>query len=150
MLITFGKHTGRSSEEVTLKHASYAKWVLEQVNAGSGLMALRKDIDKLIKKFDANPFSKSCHGCSSPATNVTAYWNNDAVLYRWCDSCDPYSAGANAGKLYVLRSVSDAFRHVQLRCGGTNGGYDRIIKALAQSKGLPNRVSASAAKNFFS
>lgn len=149
MQITFGKYSGKASEEVFLKHGSYVKWVLGQNNAGSGLSLLRNDFENLTSKFDAKPTLKPCHHCKEEATLVTAYWNNDSNLYAWCNDCDPYSAGASMGKLYVLHKVHDAFKHVELRCGGTQGGYDRIVRALAQSKGLPVRVSATAAMQFF-
>lgn len=149
MQITFGKHQGKSSEEVVLKHGSYAKWVLEQTEAGSGLGSLRVDLKKLIGKFDGKPILKACHNCKKPATLVTAYWNNDVTLYPWCDMCDPYSAGALEGKLYQLRSYQDALRHVEYRCGGTKAGYDRIVRAFAEAKGLPGRVGSAAAKKFF-
>ncbi|KHK54116.1 hypothetical protein PI87_16510 [Ralstonia sp. A12] len=149
MQIAFGKHDGKSSEEVFLRHGSYVKWVLGQANAGSSLSLLRKDFENLITKFDAKPTLKPCHHCTEEATLVTAYWNSDSSLYAWCNDCDPYSAGADKGKLYVLHKVQDAFKHVELRCGGKQGGYDRIVRALARSKGLPVRVSAAAAKQFF-
>ncbi|MFM0158531.1 MULTISPECIES: hypothetical protein [Paraburkholderia] len=80
---------------------------------------------------------------------MTAYWNNDVTLFPWSDACDPYSAGALDGKLYQLRSYHDALRHVEHRCGGTKAGYDWIVRAFAETKGLPARVGSAAAKKFF-
>ncbi|GAB7536949.1 hypothetical protein [Burkholderia sp. 3C] len=150
MEINFGRYTGKSSEVVVLKHGAYAKWVLEQTNAGSGLGHLQADLERLIVKFDAKPLSKVCHHCTSRATLVTGYWNNDSVLYPWCNKCDPYLAGAHEGKLVKLRTYRDALRHVELACGGTQAGYDRVVRAFAEAKGLPARVGEAAAKAFFS
>ncbi|MFM0158532.1 MULTISPECIES: hypothetical protein [Paraburkholderia] len=55
MKITFGKHAGKSSEEVVLKHGSYAKWVLEQTDAGSGLASLHADLKRLVASLMRSP-----------------------------------------------------------------------------------------------
>lgn len=151
MDITFGKYQGKSSQEVVVKHGSYAKWVLEQAAAGSPLGTLQTDLKRLIAKLDAKPHTGKCSypGCTRPPCKLTAYDNNDADLYAWCSVCDPYSLGANRGKLSLVSNYKDALNHVSIRCGATKGGYDRIAKAYAQSKGLPSRVGASSAKKFF-
>lgn len=69
MDISFGEHSGKSTEEVLLTHASFAKLVLE----GAEDAALRNDLRVLIEKFDAKPFSKTCFDCGAPATTVSAY-----------------------------------------------------------------------------
>lgn len=151
MQISFGKHNGKSAEEVVLKNGSYVKWVLSQPDAGAGLSRLRAELKRLVGKLDAKPIVGKCHGhnCSNQPLRFSAYWNNDSSLFSWCETCDPYSAGALEGKLYSIRSYEDALSHVELRCGGTQAGYDRMARALAEKKGLPSRVGAAAAKKFF-
>lgn len=151
MQINFGKHSGKTAEEVVVKHASYVSWVVSQTNPNAQMSALQKEFDRLITVLDSRPFVGKCSstGCKNPVTNLTAYLNNDSDLYRWCDHCDPYSSGANAGKLTKVRTYADVMRHAQFSCGNTNGSYDRIVKALAKMKGLPARVSSATAIRFF-
>lgn len=149
MQITFGKFDGKTSEEVVLKHASYAKWVLEQTATGS-LGSLQTDLKRLVGTLDKRLYACKCStkGCARPVSRLTAYANHDADLYAWCSSCDPYSLGANSGKLSVVNNYKDVLNHVEFRCGATKGGYDRIVKAYAKSKGLPARVGAASAAKF--
>lgn len=151
MLINFGKYSGQSAEIVVLKHASYVAWVVSQTGANSQLAGLQVEVDRLIQKMDAKPFCGKCSspGCKHAVTRLTAYVDNDEDLYRWCEHCDPYSSGANAGKLTEVRTYSDVMRHVHFRCGATKGGYDRIVKSYARMKGLPARVGQAAAAQFF-
>lgn len=150
MQITFGKYDGKTSQEIVVKNASYAKWVLEQTASGS-LGSLQAELKRLIAKLDNKPYTCKCSttGCIRPVSRLTAYANNDADLYAWCAICDPYSLGANPGKLTVVSSYKNVLDHVAIRCGATKGGYDRIGKAFARSKGLPSRVGAASAAAFF-
>jgi hypothetical protein len=152
MQISFGKHSGKLAEEVAVRNGSYVKWVFGQSDAGAGLSRLCTELQRLVGKLDAKPIVGKCHGhnCSNQPVRFTAYWNNDSSLFSWCETCDPYSAGALQGKLYEFRSYGDALSHVELRCGGTQAGYDRMARSLAEKKGLPNRVGAAVAKKFFS
>jgi len=150
MQITFGRCEGKTCQEVVLKKASYVKWVLGEKASGA-LLKLQVDMKKLIARLDNRPYVSKCSkaGCTRPVSRLTAYANNDADLYSWCAICDPYSLGANSGKLTVVTSYEDVLNHVTHRCEATNGGYDRLIKAYARSKGLPSRVGAAAAAEFF-
>lgn len=150
MQITFGKFDGKTSQEVLIKHAYYAKWALDQSTTGS-LGALQTDLNRLVAALDQKPYTCKCStkGCARPVSRLTAYANNYANLYPWCAICNPYSLGANSGKLTVVNSYQDVLNHVQFRCGAVKSGYDSIVKAYARSKGLPTRVSAISAAAFF-
>ena len=152
MQIKFGKHAGKSSEEVLLKHASYVAWVVSQTGANSQLAALQTDIAELTQTLDMKPFVGKCHtdGCKRPVAKLSAYLGNDKDLYKWCEQCDPYTSGANPGKLTQVRTYADVMRHVQFHCGGTKGSYDKLVKSYAKTKGLPDRVSTATAIQFFS
>jgi hypothetical protein len=150
MQITFGKCEGKTAQEVVLKQASYVKWVLDQTASGS-LGNLQLEMERLIARLDNKPYACKCSkaGCTRPVSCLTAYANNDADLYPWCTICDPYTLGANSGKLTTVTSYKEMLSHVTIRCGATKGGYDRIVKAYARSKGLPARVGAASAAAFF-
>lgn len=150
MQITFGKYDGKTSQEVVVKHASYTKWVFGQDASGS-LGNLQIELKRLVKTLDKKPYTCRCStpNCSRTVIRMTAYADDDADLYPWCGICDPHSLGANRGKLTVVNGYQDVLNHVTLRCGGTKGGYDRIVKAYARLKGLPSRVGAGSAAAFF-
>lgn len=95
MQITFGKCDGKTSQEVVVKHGAYTKWVLDQAVAGSALGRLQTDVKRLIAMLDAKVHTGKCSypGCVRSVVKLTAYDNNDADLYSWCDLCDPYSLG---------------------------------------------------------
>jgi hypothetical protein len=149
MQITIGKHAGETTEQVVLKKASYARWVMGQSSATGTLAAVRRDILKLVDVYDAKAIVKPCHKCAGEATRASAYQNNHVDLYVWCDTCDPYSAGANKGKLTTVKTYRDLLRHVEFSCGGTAKGYDAIIRSMAKAKGLPARVTQKAIDDFF-
>lgn len=151
MQINFGKHAGKFAEEVLLKHASYFSWVMSQTGANSQMASLQSEIESLIQALDLKSFTGKCYtdGCKRKVAKLSAYLDNDKDLYKWCEHCNPYTAGANPGKLTEVRTYADVIHHVQYRCGDTKGGYDRIVKSYAKTKGLPDRVSTSTAIQFF-
>jgi hypothetical protein len=151
MQITFGKHRGKSSQEIAIKDGAYVKWVFDQNASGPPLGILQVELKRLTKHLDTKPFTGKCsnHGCTRKVCRLSAYTNNESDLYPWCAICDPYSLGANSGKLSIVVTYKDMLNHVEFRCGDTKSGYDRIIRAYASSKGLPSRVGAATAAQFF-
>lgn len=72
MQITFGKYDGETSQEVVVKHASYAKWVLDQAASGS-LGALQAELKRLVANLDKKLYTCACstRGCARPVTRLT-------------------------------------------------------------------------------
>ena len=132
-----------------LKEPGYVHWLLEESVTGP-LLALKKEVDRLIKKFDQKPFQGKCNGnaCSAQASQLSVYGNN-LLPYWWCDNCDPYQTGAVSGKLQIFRSYSVALSHVELYCVSRQSEYKELIKTMAQAKGLPSRVGEPQAVAFF-
>lgn len=149
MLVTFGKNNGKSVEWLALKDPSYIQWVLKQSASGT-LLQVQQHATSLIKKFDATPFLITCRAddCSQVATRATVYLENIEPEW-WCEKCDPYQLGANAGKLQAISKYSQALGHVDLYCNSRKSDSNTIIKYLAQAKGLPKRVSEDQAQKFF-
>jgi hypothetical protein len=149
MQVTIGKNDGKSVEWLVLKDPSYIEWLLGAQASGK-LLQLKHHAQNLIRKFDAKPISKRCYGqaCSKAATRATVYLDN-LVPYWWCATCDPYESGANAGKLQVISTYSQALHHVEYFCKGRKSDAAEIIKYLAQAKGLPSRVGEQQAQQFF-
>ncbi len=148
MIITFGKKKGVEVGKVLLKDPDYIAWALNQSNSGP-MGALQTEAKRLIAKFGTKPLTTVCHGCKGNATYFTAYANNANSLYSWCDTCNPYSSGANPGKLTSIRSFSDAMAHIAYSCGNLKKGKTAIVKAMAEAKGLPKRVGDAEVAAFF-
>lgn len=143
MQILSGKHVGKSSQIVTLNHPDYVVWYIsEYPNAKLGLAFLEH-----LSAFDSRPLVARCFGCKGSATRSTAY-NNNVQLMHWCDQCDPYGSGAVAGKLSLIRTYFDALGHVVDTCDARKADMKLIIRGLGKAKGLPTRVTISAAEDF--
>jgi hypothetical protein len=149
MQVTFGKYAGTSLELLMLRAPEYIHWIVQQSATGA-LLELKSEALKLMKKFDAKPFNQVCHSrtCRLGATRATVY-GDSLVPYWWCANCDPYGSGANAGKLQIVRTYADALSHVEFYCSGHKSDYGKLIRDLAEAKGLPVRVGEKKAQFFF-
>jgi transcription elongation factor Elf1 len=148
MQVTFGKHSGKSVEALLLKEPAYIKWVLEQSPSGA-LLAVKNEAKRLIGKFDSRPYEVRCNSCNQVATRATVYLDNLAAHW-WCGNCNPYSLGANPGKLQEIRTYSQALQHVECYCRSRQGDFASLIKQLAKAKGLPERATEKKIVEFFS
>lgn len=149
MNVTFGEHKGTSVETLILKEPGYVSWVLSVPNPSGPMRALKAEIERLITIFDGKPFSKVCHGCQKVATNCSVYRYNTYMPMWWCDNCDPYQSGADAGKLQVISTYRQALGHSKAY-STTKDALRTLIKTMAQAKGLPARIGKSQAQAFFS
>lgn len=151
MKIGFGKHAGKTIELLVLKEPDYIAWMLAQeTRAGSSMENAQMEANRLIAMFDRKPYIKKCFGrnCTQTATCCTVYNSNVLSPYWWCDNCSPYQSGASPGKLFVLRTYSEAISHAD-RYSGVKSDYKSIIRSMAEAKGLPARVGAKQAAQFF-
>lgn len=149
MMITFGKHSGKSCEKVVLTDPSYCDWLLKQ-RSGPAL-GIQDEIEDLIHVFDTKPFvRKKCSGrdCSKPATRMAVYRDNLAASF-WCDDCDPHQWGAIAGNLQAVGNYRHALLYVETYCRGRRDDEKLIIKTLSQAKGASKRLTEKAAVRFF-
>jgi hypothetical protein len=53
------------------------------------------------------------------------------------------------GKLRMVATYREALRHVRVHCRGRQADYRRLVRALAEAKGLPPRCGAREAMAFF-
>jgi len=151
MVVTFGKHKGKTVGSLVLKEPDWIKWVIEQPSPSGGLGRVQVEALRLIAIFDQKPILGTCngHGCKLPPVRLSAYAGNSEMVYQWCGSCDPYEAGAASGKLAEIKSYRDALRHVEWTDGGVKSGYKAIVKAIALRKGLPKRTGDAQIAEFF-
>ena len=89
MIITFGKHKGKSLELVVIKWPDYVRWMIKQENPAGPLSRLRDGVTDLVETFDAKPLQRDCHGCHRIATRCSVPGDNPTSVLFWCDDCDP-------------------------------------------------------------
>lgn len=150
MDITFGKHTGKSSEILVLKHPEYIHWLLQQKNTHGAMRTLQAEVRNLIQEFNGKAIKEKCwcSSCKSEVVRMSVY-KEKLDPYWWCANCDPYQAGAVSGKLSIFGDYESALLHVQLYCKGKQSEQRKIIKSLAVAKGLPVRSGEKQAIDFF-
>ena len=151
MLMKVGIHEGTLVETLVLKRPDYVAWVLTQTNATAGLQECRDEAIRLIEKFDAKPILRKCHraNCPNTATRYTVYVKDVRTPFCWCSSCDPHRGGAEKGKLTEIISYKDALRYVAKTCKGGATNYKALIRAMAITKGLPERAREADNEAFF-
>ena len=143
MQIQFGKHEGKTAEQITLSEPGYVHWLLSEPNLGRLAKKVADHIrENLLPKFDSKPLTWPCTKCGRPATYVTAYNGSDALLYPWCEECHPFSSGP-------IQKYQDALDHVRRNCTGSNRSFRSIVRRLAEMKGAPKRITQAAADKFF-
>ena len=147
MKVGFGKHSDREISWVVVKMPDYVVWMNSEKRKGEGLARALAEAKRLIQRFDSKPFVKKCCSCQEAATNCSVYLENVQPMW-WCDNCDPYSRGAEYGKLQFIRRYSDALSHVELFCRGRRQDYRELVGHLAKGKGL-SRVTSAGLKKLF-
>jgi hypothetical protein len=150
MLVGFGKHLDRSVAWLVLKDPDYVRWALGEADPGHRMLQLQREVRNLIGIFNAKPFVRRCQGteCGNVAAGATAYRNSVDLMF-WCTACDPYQKGASAGKLQRIMYYQDVLFLGRTHCGGRKDVCERLVRQMAQAKGLPERVGEAEAEAFF-
>jgi len=149
-MVGFGKHQGLSVEKLVLQEPGYVSWMLSQPAPTGPMGPASDEARSLVAVFDDKPFAARCcgEGCANRATRCVLYvGTSDFTL--WCDHCDPYSLGADPGKLTLIRGYYDAINYVMTWCGNRKSSLGLLIRDLARAKGLPLRVGPEQAHAFF-
>src|SRR4051794_5125625 len=102
MLIKSGTHEGKTPEQVILTCPDWVEWLMHEHPENN----LVERFEDLINIFDSKSLIEKCCKCKAKAKQASAYVNS-SIIYFWCDRCDPYSAGANQGKLRLVRIFQD-------------------------------------------
>ena len=150
MMLRFGKYRGSSAGRVVLADPGYAAWALGQPSAAGGLADLRREVLRLVGRYDARPVVAGCFtgGCRRPATGCTLY-RGRADPYWWCDACDPVGGGGGADKLVRVRSYWEAWGYGRTHAGGSEAAGAGLVAAVAAAKGLPARATEADVAAFF-
>ena len=150
MYLKFGKHSDKSVEMIILKEPAYILWILTERNPKGRLLLVKTEAQRLIRIFDAKPFSGNCQGreCTKPATRLTVYADNVYAPMWWCDDCDPYQMGTRDGKLSLIKTYQDALLH-HIQFHTPKSFLKDLVKTIAAEKGLPKRVGQKDAEEFF-
>jgi hypothetical protein len=150
MILQFGKFFGKSIRTLVLKEPSYIWWMVHAEPETEQFLAAQEAVRELIRRFDEKPFVVRCQhrDCPNLATGGSVYRGTPHPHWL-CDGCDPYELGASPGKLEIVRSYADAALFVGTYCRGDKDFLRILIRALAQAKGLPQRVGEAQAAAFF-
>jgi hypothetical protein len=141
-----GKYEGKTTEEILLKFPDWALWNVSNYPEAKHSKAFKE----LSDKFKVKPFTVPCDGgCGDTATRASAYRNSPSLMF-WCDDCNPTQSGASSAKLTIVRTIGEALRHIGYTAEGNRDWSRKIVRALAEGKGLPQRVGEKAALAFFS
>lgn len=151
MIVSFGKHQGKSVELLVLQEPGYIDWILNQSDIKKEFEQIQSEALWLISIFNNKPFNEQCEGkCGKPSVRYTV--NNGNILnpHWWCDNCNPYRLGAIRGKLHTIKTYQQALQHVKDHCQGRSSEYRHIIRKVARAKGLPRHLGEQEAQGFFS
>lgn len=144
MKLKTGRHPGKETEYVLLRFGNDASYIMDHYpDSPAG-----KDYLRLADLFDAMPFTAKCYSCTGKAARASAYRGSPSLMF-WCDECDPYGQGASRGKLVIVRTYSEAIRHVTHTCDDYRAWKNDIVRSLAAAKGCPARLTQKAAIKFF-
>jgi hypothetical protein len=102
-----------------------------------------------MREFDAKPFTEKCHSCGKLATRASTYRNNPSLMF-WCDECPPHSSGAEKEKVQAVTSIREVLQHIDWTADGHRAWKRKIVRELAEGKGLPKKVGEKQALAFFS
>lgn len=148
MLLTFGKHQGRSVDEVVLKDPDYLLWMVRLPDPSDSMERVCDEARRLVGVFNSKPFLKTCAACQASATRISVYPGNVTPMY-WCDHCNPYCCGAAPGRLLLLATYQDAVSHILVRTFYTKTEIKQILRRMSRAKGLPDRLGKRQAQEFF-
>ncbi len=150
MDLTFGKYRGVALEHVLLTNPDYIDWMRSEDDPTPLLRAARTEARLLVRIFDRKPFVEKCHStkCANTATRGTVHGAN-IQLVCWCAGCNPYQLGADDGRLQIVSRFDDVSGHVAFHCNGREQDYRRLVRNLAEAKGLMGRVTRESALEFF-
>jgi len=150
MLINFGKHSGKSVERLVLKHPKYALWLINQCPQTDGFARLVQEVERLVTRFDDLPIVVCCSekACGASATSGTLHHGCTTPVW-WCEACDPLAVPRPPTKLVRAGSYLGTCSFAAEYCNGREADLARLIKELAQAKGLPKRALETDLLAFF-
>lgn len=144
------RHPGQSIACLVIKDPAYVMWMIRTPGLTGPMARERVEAIRLIDVFDAKPIQTACSepGCASPAVRLTAAEGRTSGFYAWCNCCRPVCDGGRPFSL--VRTYREALRHNESNCGNTKAGQLRVVRALAEAKGLPRLQAPASIEAFFS
>ncbi len=139
--MSFGKYRDKEVAWVLLKDPGYFKWMQQK---GMQNKSEYKFMLEILKRINSKSYSKvrcygTCNGSNTP-TRLSLYKGMFNIECWFCDECDPYSQGATPGTLNTISKYDEFIRHSQ---------SELLIKVFCNAKGVPNRRTKNALKQYF-
>ena len=145
MRLRWGPHASRLAEQVVIADPHYVLSVLNDMPDGV-LAGVFRD---LILKLDSRPLLTACARCGRTADGVCAYPGSVAPI-GFCMRCLEISDRARPSPALRVDGYEAALRHVVTSFRrGHRVHMRRAIKALADAKGGPERLTEDACLSFF-
>jgi hypothetical protein len=150
MLLTFGKHFGRLLEAVVLKEPAYVRLMLSYEGANGPLARAQEEALRLIEIFDARPFLLPCTNpdCHRTATCCWLFYYSFSPKW-WCGKCDLPQTLPCPDLLYLFGTYGAAASYIETAYYPREEGMRRLIRLMAEAKGLPEGFTDRAAEEFF-
>ena len=136
MLMTSGKHKGKSFELIALKYPDILWDILSSEARSEKQRRVQAEAKRLVNVFNRRAFCVRCVGmdCERPATRCSIRKSDVLSPWWWCDACDPWQYGAGRDILRIVRTYEDALEFSEPFDDPTVA-RDLIAK-LAEAKGL--------------
>lgn len=148
MIISFGAHRGESIKSLVLDEPGYVAWMRDETNPSPMLVRAQLEISRVIRDFDARPFTCSCDGfaCTRPATYCTLREGTISPWW-WCDKCSPGESYA-PNKLTMIRTYFAAVQYVRWFRNSREADMKFLVNELAKAKGIRVRGLPSILSDF--
>lgn len=135
-----GDHAGETYEEVLLKSPDFAQVLMSKYADG----VAAKELRRLARAFDKKRFTAKCEECGKRAKRASAL-GDSSVLEFWCDKHHPVTNK----KAQIVEGIEGLLKHVDAYGNGKVTLKRKIVRNLAEAKGLPKKVGEEAALEFF-
>lgn len=148
MELRFGEHMGRHLAEVILRYPEYVTWMLEVPNPQGLLREAIESANHLIEIFDELPLTMPCQrdGCGEVA-DALEYERGRTGATCVCPNCRHHRAGVYHYSTYQgAIGIAD---NVYLPSVVILGLRRRLIRCLAECKGLGGNITRQKALRFF-
>lgn len=133
-----------------IENPSWILWTLDRPAPTGPLAAVADHARRCLDRFDRRPFVETCYGdeCEVPATRVSLFANSHDP-YFWCASCNPYSRGADPGRLKITSTYRGVLDHVKSYIG-TKDALRYTADLLVAAKGLRKPRTDTKLVTFYS
>jgi hypothetical protein len=136
-----GKYAGKTLEEVLLKAPNFAhRYCRTYPDAPVG-----REFKRLFDVFDQKRYVALCMGCKMPANRALIFGSFRLIFL--CHRCKPNMVLGRVA--YIAQMYGNLLQHMDKIEGERWDNKRRMVRKLAEAKGLPARFGEKEALAFF-